>query len=44
MFSNRGHSCIITSNGKVLNMSELVSGNDIIIADLRINVRLEASK
>jgi predicted amidohydrolase len=33
----RGHSCIITREGKVLAMSEKVSGNAIVIADLEIN-------
>jgi predicted amidohydrolase len=32
----RGHSCIITREGKVLAMSESVSGNDIVMADLEI--------
>jgi predicted amidohydrolase len=32
----RGHSCIITREGKVLAMSENVSGNAIVIADLEI--------
>jgi len=32
----RGHSCVITREGKVLAMSEAVSGNDIVLADLEI--------
>ncbi len=35
----RGHSCVITREGKVLVMSERVSGNDIVIADLEIKKR-----
>jgi predicted amidohydrolase len=35
----RGHSCIITREGKVLAMSEKVSGNAIVIADLEIRKR-----
>jgi hypothetical protein len=31
-----GHSCIITRKGKVLAMSETVSGNDIVYGDLEI--------
>ncbi len=32
----RGHSCVITGQGKVLAMSEAVSGTDIVMADLEI--------
>jgi predicted amidohydrolase len=35
----RGHSCVITREGKVLAMSEAVSGNDIVLADLDIKKR-----
>ncbi len=35
----RGHSCIITSKGKVLAMSDRVSGNDIVFGDLEIRKR-----
>lgn len=35
----RGHSCVITREGKVLAMSEAVSGNDIVLADLGIKKR-----
>ena len=35
----RGHSCIITRKGKVLAMSGLVSGNDIVYGDLEIHKR-----
>ena len=35
----RGHSCIITGQGKVLAMSESVSGTDIVMADLKIKKR-----
>jgi predicted amidohydrolase len=35
----RGHSCVITREGKVLAMSEAVSGNDIVLADLEIMKR-----
>lgn len=35
----RGHSCIISREGKVLAMSDRVSGNDIVIADLAIEAR-----
>jgi predicted amidohydrolase len=35
----RGHSCILTGAGKVLAMSDKVSGNDIVMADLEIKKR-----
>jgi predicted amidohydrolase len=36
----RGHSCVITREGKVLAMSEAVSGNAIVLADLEIRKRI----
>lgn len=38
----RGHSCIIRNDGTVLRMSESVTGDDIIIADLPIGRRKTA--
>jgi predicted amidohydrolase len=35
----RGHSCVISGDGKVLAMSEAVSGNDIVLADLKVKRR-----
>ena len=35
----RGHSCVITREGKVLAMSDAVVGNDIVLADLEIRKR-----
>lgn len=35
----RGHSCIITREGKVLAMSDAVVGNNIVLADLEIRKR-----
>jgi predicted amidohydrolase len=35
----RGHSCVITREGKVLAMSKGESGNDIVMADLEIKKR-----
>ena len=32
----RGHSCVITREGKVLAMSQAVCGNDIVFADLKL--------
>lgn len=38
----RGHSCILTRDGKVLAMSRAVCGNDIVLADLEIKKRRKA--
>lgn len=35
----RGHSCVITREGKVLAISEAVTGNDIVLGDLGITKR-----
>ncbi len=35
----RGHSCIIKKDGKIIAMSELVCGNDIVLGDLEIRKR-----
>jgi N-carbamoylputrescine amidase len=40
----RGHSCVITREGNVLAMSEAVSGNDIVLADLAIKKRQNHTK
>lgn len=36
VWPGRGHSCIITREGKVLAMSEATSGNDIVVADVEV--------
>lgn len=39
----RGHSCVIAGNGEVLAMSESVTGNRIVISELKIRDRAEPS-
>jgi len=38
----RGHSCVLSREGKVLAMSRAVYGNDIVLADLEIKGRQKA--